>query len=186
MALWGNIDQADNKPKYLTTADKNATVGVSVSEAQQPINRNKGINTPGWVKYVTYTDAQGNTRHKTETLVAMGGVPGLTGDAADDTVAADPITISVQPANQSAIQGATATFSVTAATTPVTTLSYQWQKSDDAGVTWNAIVGATSASYTTGALTVAADNNDRYRVVISATGRANVTSNSATLTVTAS
>ena len=37
-------------------------------------------------KYVTYQDSEGNTRHKVETLVAMGTIAG---DAADDAVLAD-------------------------------------------------------------------------------------------------
>ncbi len=85
------------------------------------------------------------------------------------------IVITTQPANQTVLVGATATFSVTATGT---TLAYQWQKN---GVD---IVGATLASYTTPA-TVYTDNSAIYRVVITnATG--GTTSNSATLTVNAS
>ena len=86
MALWGNQDQAADKPKYLNTADKAATVGVDVAEAQTSANVNKGINTPGWVQYSTYTDGQGNTRHKSEVLVAMSSMTGddPVGEAASD------------------------------------------------------------------------------------------------------
>lgn len=96
MALWNNVDDEASKPKYLsdtlrndqTVSDKDATYGVDTGspryEAQ--VNRDKGINTPGWVQYRTYTDAQGNTRHKAETLVAMSSI---TGDAADDSVVQD-------------------------------------------------------------------------------------------------
>lgn len=86
MSLWTMVDEAAGKPKYLNTADKAATYGVDVTEAQVASNIAKGINTPGWVKYTTYTDAQGNTRHKAETLVAASS---MTGDAADDSVVAD-------------------------------------------------------------------------------------------------
>lgn len=86
MALWGMTDQAGDKPKYLSTAEKAKTYGVNATEAAVAGNKAKGINTPGWTRYTTYTDAQGNTRHKAESLVAAGS---MTGDAADDSVVAD-------------------------------------------------------------------------------------------------
>jgi hypothetical protein len=100
MALWGKLDTTNSKPKYLnkqplrnnqTTTDKDATYGVNVTEAQVASNRAKGIKTPGWVKYTEYTDAQGHTRRKAETLVAFssGETAAVTGDAADDAVVAD-------------------------------------------------------------------------------------------------
>ena len=82
-------------------------------------------------------------------------------------------TISVQPANQSVMEGATATFSVTA--TGTAPLTYQWKK----GAT--AITSATSASYTTAA-TVAGDTGASFTVTIS-NSAGSVTSNAATLTV---
>lgn len=64
--------------------------GVDVTEARVAANRAKGINTPGWTSFATYTDAQGNTRRKVECLVAMNGMTqAVAGDAADDTVVAD-------------------------------------------------------------------------------------------------
>lgn len=181
MALWGNTDTAGDKPKYLNATDKSATVGVSVAEAQDPVNIAKGINTPGWVKTQTYTDAQGNVRNKNEVLVSFSS---LTGDS--DTLPPLPtITIGTQPANAAALEGETATFTVAATATGGATLSYQWQKSDDAGANWSSILGATSATYTTAALTVADDDADQFRVVVSGTlGATPVTSTAATLTVT--
>jgi len=49
-------------------------------------------------------------------------------------------------------------------------VTYQWEKSDDGGNGWSTIGGATSASYTTGALTYADDHLDQYRCIISAVG----------------
>lgn len=194
MALWGNTDTDASKPKYLSdtlrndqsTTDKASTFGVSVSEAQQDSNRVDGIKVPGWTKTISYTDAQGNVRHKSETLVAFGG--DLSGvDAADDAVVFDnTITIGTQPASRSIVAGNTATFSVVATITPAGSLTYQWQKQESGASTWSNISGATSASYTTGALTVADDNGDKYRVVVSGTATSSVTSSTATLTVTAS
>jgi hypothetical protein len=71
--------------------------GVNLTEAGVTANKAKGLTTPGWVRYTTYTDAQGNTRHKSEVLVAGGAETGGTGDwsaatsgdAADDSVLAD-------------------------------------------------------------------------------------------------
>lgn len=171
---------ANEQPAYVPSADLDKVFGISVSEAQAAGNISKGINSPGWVKYATHTDAQGQTRHKAETLVAFAGIAG---DA--DTFAPVPvITISGQPASATASHGSTATFSVTATATLGGALSYQWQKQESGAGAWTNISGATSASYTTGSLTVAADNTDKYRVVVSATlGALSVTSSAATLTV---
>jgi hypothetical protein len=63
------------------------------------------------------------------------------------------------------------------------TLAYQWQSSTDAGTTWSNVSGATSVTLSLSGLTTA-DNGKRYRCILSATGVASVTTNSATLTVT--
>jgi len=83
-------------------------------------------------------------------------------------------TISVQPANQSVLVGATATFSVTAAGTAP--LTYQWKKGGTA-----IAVNGTSASYTTPA-TVIGDNGSSYTVTVT-NAAGNVTSTAATLAV---
>ena len=186
MALWSNTDANASKPKYLSdnlrndqqVSDLDNVVGIDVTEAKVAANIAKGLNTPGWVDYKTYTDSQGNTRNKVEVLVAMSS---LTLD--NDTIAPE-ITITVQPANATAVEGETESFSVTATRTGTGSLTYQWQKQEGGVGTWANIVGATSASYTTGALTVADDNGDKYRVVVSLTGAESVTSSAATLTVT--
>lgn len=182
MALWSNTDAEASKPKYLNSTDKAATLGVSVDEAQTAGNVAKGINTPGWVKYTTYTDAQGNTRHKSEVLVAMGTI---TGD--NDTIDPDPvITIGTQPQDVSVTEPEAATFSVVATATRNAVLTYLWQVSIDGGSTWNTASGATAttASFEIDPTEVAMDGH-KYRCVVSATGATSVTSNAATLTVTA-
>lgn len=97
------------------------------------------------------------------------------------------ITIDSQPSSTSVTSGSSATFNVSASVTQSASLSYQWQKAESfAPSSWSNIGGATSSSYTTSALTVASDNGDKYRVVVSATGgAADVTSSSATVTVSA-
>lgn len=190
MALWGKTDVEGSKPKYLsdtlrndqTVSDKDATNGVSVTEASNSTNIGKGLNTPGWVEYRTYTDSQGNTRNKSEVLVAISSI---TGDS-DSLPPVPTITIGTQPSNASAISGNTASFTAAATITNSATLSYQWQKQEGGAGAWANVSGATSASYTTGNLTVASDNNDKYRVVVSGTlGAVSVNSTAATLTVAA-
>jgi hypothetical protein len=65
--------------------------GVDNTEAHVAANRTKGLKTPGWSRYTTYTDAQGNVRNKVEVLVAMGSTEtaAVMGDAADDAIVAD-------------------------------------------------------------------------------------------------
>lgn len=187
MALWSNTDADASKPKYLSdelrndqsVSDLDNVVGIDVVEAKAPANIAKGLNTPGWVDYKTYTDSQGNTRNKVEVLVAMSSM------TLDNDNIAPEITITVQPADATAVEGETESFSVTATRTGTGTLGYQWQKQEGGAGAWASIVGATSATYTTGALTVADDNGDKYRVVVSLTGAQSVTSSAATLTVTA-
>jgi len=88
-------------------------------------------------------------------------------------------TIVTQPASQSVVPDQTATFTVAAI--GQATLMYQWQRSDDAGVTWYDIAGATAASYPTPPA-ACTDNGSRYRCVVT-NPYGSVTSASATLTV---
>jgi len=81
-----------------------------------------------------------------------------------------------QPASQTVTVGQAAVFSVTA--TGTAPLTYQWQKNNAN------ISGAISASYTT-PVTVSGDNGVTFRVVVT-NSAGSATSNSATLTVTAS
>lgn len=83
MALWGKTDAAGSKPKYLNTAGLAAVEGISAAEAAVAANKAKGVQHAGWVTTQTYTDAQGNVRNKTETLVAMSSITG--DDNTDDT-----------------------------------------------------------------------------------------------------
>ena len=182
MALWSNTDATNSEPKNLTSTEKETVFGIDVSEAQTSANVAKGLNTPGWVKYTTYTDAQGNTRHKSEVLVAMSTI------TLDNDTIAPEITIGTQPANISVIAPATAAFSVTATRVGDGTLTYQWQIQQEGAGAWADISGATAATYTTGATAIGdgagATDGDKYRVIVSLTGAESVTSTEATLTVT--
>jgi hypothetical protein len=110
-------------------------------------------------------------------VVVSNSVGSATSSAATLTVNAAPTapTITAQPTNQAVTVGQTATFSVSATGSPTPT--YQWQKNS------TNLAGATSASYTTPA-TASADSGATFRVVVS-NSAGNVTSNAATLTVTA-
>jgi hypothetical protein len=59
-------------PKYLTAGQATGEVTlVTTAEAQDANNRVIGVQSPGWTSYTEYTDQNGNTRRKVETLVAM-------------------------------------------------------------------------------------------------------------------
>lgn len=177
---------------------------VDADEAQQAENIARGIKTPGWTNYRSYTDANGNVRHKSEVLIAMGAYAGATGvgtyqaqtgDASDDSVLVDgTITITSQPSNATRVAPNTAQFTVAATLAGAGTLTYQWQiqQSTESGSTWTNVStgsGGTTATYTTGVTQVAAgaadSNGDKYRCVVSSTGSTSVPSSTAVLTVTA-
>lgn len=169
---------AREQPAYTPDAEREIILGVDVTEASQLENKAKGVTTPGWGKYATYTDAAGNVRHKFESLVAMSSI---TADA--DTILVNrTITITTQPLDSSEVTGSAVDFTVVATVSPTATLSYQWQSSTD-GVTFTDIVGATTDTYSI------ADNTGLdgtyYRVIVSADAATSVTSEAALLLETA-
>lgn len=162
---------------------------VDAQEAQVTANKAKGITGAGWWLVRTYTDANSATRYKTELLVAFSAAASDAGDA-EDTIAADlAITIGTQPVDTtvdlSDSETDTATFTVVATVNSALPLRYQWQKQEGGAGDWANISGATSASYTTGVLTVLADDGDKYRVVVTADDATTLTSDAVTLTVQA-
>ena len=88
--------------------------------------------------------------------------------------------ITAQPTNVTICEFGNPTFSVTA-TTGVGSLSYQWQISTNAGVSWTNIAGATSSSYAQTNIP-AGQNGYRFRVIVTA-GCGSTTSNAGILTV---
>jgi len=111
------------------------------------------------------------------TVIVTNATGNVTSNAATLTVTATATApeIATQPANQTVTVGQTATFSVVA--TGTAPLQYQWRKNG------TAIPGATGSSYTTPTTTSGDDGSSFTVIVTNATG--NVTSNAATLTVTA-
>ena len=79
--------------------------------------------------------------------------------AATLTVLSAPV-ITGNPTSQTVTSGATVTFTAAGTGTPAPTV--QWQISTNGGTSWTNITGATSTSYTTGALTTANDGT-QYR-----------------------
>jgi hypothetical protein len=160
--------------------------GVDSTEEAQTEAKAKGIAHAGWVRYHTYTDAQGNVRNKSEVLVAANSI---TGDQADDTTLPDgTITIGTQPTSiASAATPYTGTFTVAATALPTASLSYQWQVSTNGGTSFTNVTnagvytGATSATLTLTSAAKVTYNNYQYRCNVSATGYTTVTSTAATL-----
>lgn len=94
------------------------------------------------------------------------------------------LNILIDPSDAIVTVGDIATFSMVASTTDSSPISYQWQRSNDSGSTWNDISGATSSTYNTSA-TVLSDDQALFRCNVSGTGTipASDTSSVATLTV---
>jgi len=187
MALWGKTDVVGSRPKWINLSNYPAgtqLVFVDLTEAQVASNRTKGIDGPGWWLYREYTSSTGETRYKTELVVALQETAANAGDATDDLFVPDvttTIAISVQPANQTTVSGA-ATFGVTAALTPAGTVTYQWQFQDaDESAVWADLTGATNSTLVL-AGQLAANTGDKYRVVVGGAGSKELVSNSATLT----
>ena len=83
------------------------------------------------------------------------------------------------PADVSVVEGSDAAFTVTVTGTPEPDL--QWEISEDSGVSWTAVAGATSATLTLTEVALSADGNEYRVAVFNEAGK--VTSGVATLTV---
>jgi hypothetical protein len=120
---------------------------IDKTEATIPANKARGLTAPGWWKYITYTDAAGNTRHKAQHLVAFKSAPTDAADT-DDRYAADAIvtiTISSQPTNQSTQTpaGVILTFTEGAGTTILAEADEEYE-----GVTGTSDGNGTGATFT--------------------------------------
>ena len=92
------------------------------------------------------------------------------------------ISISSQPTSTAVIEGQTATFAVAASITSGS-ISYQWQKSTNAGASWVIINGANSSTYTTPATVYPTSPAEQFRCVLTNANATTLTSSAATLTV---
>jgi hypothetical protein len=181
-------------PKYVSnvsTVQNTYTIqniyGVDRVEVEVTENKNRNFSQPGWTHYNTYTTEQGETRYKTEVLVAMSKNfasnadsalfgTGAGTDASDDTVLADyRLLFSTQPADASNTAGNSVVFLSVAASDPTgATLAYQWYKRDNVNDATYAIVpdGLGISGNTTNTLTitnVANVDGNIFRLTVSTT-----------------
>ncbi len=87
-------------------------------------------------------------------------------------------TVTLQPSNQTVPDGTTATFTASASGTPQP--SVQWRISDDSGVEWNTVSGATSTSYSFAASS--SEDGDEFEAIFTNSAGA-ATTDAATLTI---
>lgn len=193
MSLYGRTDSAANVTKagrgIAASSQAKTIVFVDNQEAALAENKARGINAPGWWSYFTYTDGEGNVRHKAEMLVTIAGPDTNANETqSDDAIAADyGITIDNNPQDASVTAPAGASFAVAAVSRPAGgSLTFLWQQSAD-GTTW---ANLTESAQNTGVGTptlLLADSSGldgyQYRVIINVDGGASVTSEAATLTV---
>ena len=90
-----------------------------------------------------------------------------------------PIVFTTQPANRTACQGGTVTFTAAATGTVTTT---QWEVSTNGGSTWSPVTGATTTTLTLTNVQPS-QNGYRYRLALSSAGCGTTYSTVATLTV---
>lgn len=206
MPLWGSVDNVANSDiaaliqvsSNTANADartalyNNTTANVFQKSAQGNVIVGQfGVDTneaqakpeiphAGWVLRHEGTGLKAG-RVWYETLVAMGS---MSGDGSDDTYLPDyKITIRTQPA---AANGAgNVNLSVVATSTPSgATLSYTWQR--NAGAGWVAVANTTGVYFNNTSPTLIANatvaTGNTFRVLVSTTGAATVTSANAAIT----
>ena len=179
MSLYGRTDSNANKTKagrgVSASSQAKQILFIDDTEAALAENKARGLNAPGWWSYFTYTDTEGNTRHKAEMLVTIAG-PDLNANEtqADDAAAADIsvlIDIQTQPADTAVAVGAALQLVLTAIATPpgdASVVTYQWQKLS-ANNRW-ANIGANQPTYDVDPY--AAENAGSYRVKLTSTNGA--------------
>ena len=120
MSLYGKDDSNANKTKagigVAASSNTKTIVFIDDTEAQLAENKARGVNSPGWHSFYTYTDMHGNTRTKSEHLVTIAGPEANASETqSDDTIGAD-ITSVITPGTVASVTtyapaGAVATFS---------------------------------------------------------------------------
>jgi len=209
MSLYGKDDSNANKTKagigIAASSQAKETIFVDNDEAALAENKARGFNAPGWWSYYTFTDADGNTRHKAEMLVSIAD-PEANADETqtDDAIAADrTIILTSQPALEDAISpGQEARIAIAAELEGADggSINATWYVSTNNGSNWtpvytgsptnfgsNYMYQGTNTGGFSGATLVftssAGMTNYQYRVVLSAAGAsATVTSDEFTLT----
>ena len=115
-------------------------------------------------------------------VVVSGAGNSVTSSAVTLTVTTVPVApgISVHPADRTVTAGQDAAFTVTASGT---SLSYQWQRSTNGGISFTNVAAATGATLNLPAVSLSDDGQQFHVIVSNSTGT--ITSNAATLTVNA-
>jgi len=154
---------------------------IDNTEAALDENKVRGLKWPGWWAYRTYTDGDGNTRHKAECLAFAHQTAANAGDFDNDNPAADvasAVTVTGPADVTAAADPFTGTFTVTTSTTGTPgTLAYQWQYQTASQTTkWTNLTntgvytGATTATLTlTGAAKTTYDGY-KFRVKVTSAG----------------
>ena len=140
-----------------------------------------GIITPGNLSATSGTGVVVTPTVTTTYTLTVTNSVGM-GVTAPATVTVSPAlvapSITAQPTNQTVNSGSSATFTVAASGSPAPT--FTWARSNDGGVTWNAISGASSATYTF--ITAETDNQAQFRG-LATNSQGTASSNAAALTV---
>lgn len=167
-------------------AGSNASFSVTTSGAA--VTSYQWQSSPDGVTYTNITGATAATYTATAVTTALnnyryrvivnGQCGSVTTIAGILTVQTAPA-ITAQPQNAVECVGNNAVFNVTATGTGLT---YQWEFSVDGVAPYSTIAGATSSSYTVTSV-ILAQNNYRYRVIVSGTCPTAVTSNAGILSV---
>lgn len=148
MSLYGKDDSAANVTKagrgVAASSQSKTIVFVDNTEAALAENKARGINAPGWWSYYTFTDCDGNTRHKAEMLVTIADPEANSQESqGDDAIAADrTVIITSQPSDLSVSAGDAAQFTVAVTIEPNGSPVYQWQESTDGGSNWSDLATA--------------------------------------------
>ena len=119
MSLYGKDDSNANKTKagigVAASSQAKTIVFIDDTEAQLAENKARGVSSPGWHSFYTYTDCHGKTRYKSELLVSIAGPEANASETqSDDTIGADITSVitpgTVANATTYAPSGAVATF----------------------------------------------------------------------------
>ena len=119
MSLYGKDDSNANKTKagigVSGSSQTKTIVFIDDTEAQLAENKARGVGSPGWYSFFTYTDMHGHTRYKSEQLVSITDPEANASETqSDDTIGAD-ITSTITPGTVANVTtfapaGAVATF----------------------------------------------------------------------------
>ena len=101
MSLYGKDDSNANKTKaeigVAKSSQTKTIVFIDDTEAQLAENKARGVGSPGWYQFFTYTDMHGKTRYKSELMVSIAGPEANSSETqSDDTIGAD-ITSTITP-----------------------------------------------------------------------------------------